>query len=46
MQSSFLGFNLLEAQQIPLFIEVIQAGALPLLIFLGIVLLQAADVLG
>lgn len=46
MQSSFLGFNLLEAQYILLLVEIIQAGALPLLIFLGIVLLQAADVLG
>lgn len=45
MESTFLGFDLLEAQTVPCFVEVVQTRSGPLLVFLGIVLLEVIDVL-
>ena len=46
MKSSFFNFNLLEAELICFGIEVIKAGSMPLLVFLGVIFFQADDVLG
>lgn len=45
MKGTFLGFDLLKAQTVPCFIEVVQTRSGPLLVFLGIVLLEVIDVL-
>ena len=45
MKSAFFSFDLLEAQTVSCFVEVVQAWSGPLLVFLGIVLLEVIKVL-
>ena len=45
MQGTFLSVNLLEGQAVPLLVEVVQAGTVPLLILFRIFLFQTTDVL-
>lgn len=45
MESAFFSFDLLEAQTVSCFVEVVQAWSGPLLVFLGIVLLEMIEIL-
>ena len=45
MQGTLLDLNLLEAKVVFVLVEVVQSGPFPLLILLGILLLQATNVL-
>jgi hypothetical protein len=46
MKGTLLDFNLLKTELIFLRIEIIEARSTPLLVFLGVILLKANDVLG
>ena len=46
VQSTLFGLDLLKSQGISVLVEVAQARSVPLLVFLGIILLQASYVLG
>jgi hypothetical protein len=45
VESAFLGIDLLEAQAVPRFVEVVQTRSGPLLVFLGVVLLEVIKIL-